>query len=188
MSLDVAFVVYDGMTALDLVGVYDPLTRLDMDGHHDLDHEVVCFRRPVRDGAGMAFDPDAEAPTLDHDMVVVPGGRATRDLVEDRAFVDWLRGAAAAERLVSVCTGSLLLGAAGFLEGRRATTHPSAYDALEAYCETVVRDRVVEDGPVTTARGVASSLDLGLHLCRELAGDAAAAAVRERMDYPYGEF
>lgn len=188
MALDVAFVVYDGMTVLDLVGVYDPVTRLDLDGHRDIDSEVVCYREPTRDEAGLAIDPDRIKPPLSHDLVVVPGGRVTRSLVDDEAFISWLHGAETAERLASVCTGSLLLGAAGFLKGRRATTHPSAFGLLEEYCDTVVKDRVVEDGRVVTARGVSSSLDLGLWLCRDLAGDDAADAVRERMDYPYGDF
>lgn len=188
MTLDAAFVVYDGMTVLDLIGVYDPVTRLDLDGYRDIDYEIVCYREPTRDEAGLAIDPDRIEPDLSHDLVVVPGGRITRSLVDDDGFIRWLEGADGADRLASVCTGSLLLGAAGFLEGRRATTHPSAYELLEEYCGTVVRDRVVEDGRVVTARGVSSSLDLGLWLCRQLAGDEAGDAIRQRMDYPYGEY
>lgn len=188
MVRDVAFVVYDGMTALDLLGVYDPLTRLVMDGFADYEYEVVSFREPVSDGAGLEIGPDRVGPSLDHDMIVVPGGRATRDLVDDEPFIDWLATAKDADRLVSVCTGSLLLGAIGVLEGRTATTHPTAYDALADYCETVSEERIVSDGRVVTARGVTSSIDVGLWLCRDLAGDEAAAAVRERMDYPYGDY
>jgi transcriptional regulator GlxA family with amidase domain len=188
MALDVAFVVYDGMTVLDLVGVYDPVTRLDLDGHRDLNHEVVCYREPTRDEAGLRIEPDRIHPPLTHDLVIVPGGRETRTLRTDEDFVSWLASAESASRLASVCTGSLLLGAAGFLEGRRATTHPDAYDLLGEYCESVSEDRIVEDGPIVTARGVSSSLDLGLWLCRELAGDETAAAIRDRMDYPYGSY
>lgn len=188
MSLDVAFVVYDGMTVLDLVGVYDPVTRLDLDGYLDVDHEVVCYREPTRDEAGLGVEPDRVEPALTHDLVVVPGGRETRSLRTDDAFVAWIASAKDASRLASVCTGSLLLGAAGFLEGRRATTHPDATDVLAEYCEVVSEDRVVEDGPIVTARGVTSSLDLGLWLCRDLGGDGAAEAIRDRMDYPYGEY
>ncbi|MFB6153216.1 MAG: DJ-1/PfpI family protein [Halodesulfurarchaeum sp.] len=188
MALDVGFVVFDGMTILDLVGVYDPVTRLDIDGHLEVDHEIVAFREPTRDGAGLAVDPDRLGEPLQYDLVVVPGGRGTRELVEDSAFIDWIGTATKAERIASVCTGSLLLGAAGLLEGRDATTHPSAYDLLAEYCGTVREERIVTDGHVVTARGVSSSLDLGLWLCRELAGDEAATQTRERMDYPYGEY
>lgn len=186
MTLDVAFVVFDGMTVLDLVGVYDPVTRLDIDGHRSIDHEVVCHERPTRDLAGLGVETDRVGPDLDHDVVVVPGGRPTRSLRTDEAFLEWLETARSAGLVASVCTGSLLLGAAGFLEGKQATTHPSAYDLLEPYCETVRQDRIVPDGSVVTARGVSSSLDLGLWLCEELASADAAASVRERMDYAAG--
>jgi cyclohexyl-isocyanide hydratase len=84
-----------------------------------------------------------------------------------------------------VCTGALLLGAAGFLKGRRATTHPNAYQELEPYCATVVRERVVDEGDVITARGVSSSIDAGLHIVEKLAGADSRTRVAAQMDYPY---
>jgi cyclohexyl-isocyanide hydratase len=81
---------------------------------------------------------------------------------------------------VSVCTGALLLGAAGFLQGRRATTHPSVYKELEPYCGMVVRERVVDEGDVITAGGVSASIDLGLHLVERLAAPMRAEALRRR--------
>jgi cyclohexyl-isocyanide hydratase len=86
---------------------------------------------------------------------------------------------------VSVCTGSLLLGAAGFLRGLTATTHPSALKELEPYCDQVVRQRIVDQGAVVTAGGVSTSIDLGLHLVERLAGAEARARVARQMDYPY---
>ncbi len=86
---------------------------------------------------------------------------------------------------VSVCTGALLLGAAGFLRGRRATTHPNALKELEPYCGTVVRERVVDEGDVITAGGVACAIDAGLHLVQKLAGAEARARIAAEMDYPY---
>ena len=80
---------------------------------------------------------------------------------------------------------ALLLGAAGFLRGRRATTHPSAYKELEPYCAEVVRERVVDEGDVITAGGVSASIDLGLHLVKRLAGADARQRVAAQMDYPY---
>jgi cyclohexyl-isocyanide hydratase len=84
-----------------------------------------------------------------------------------------------------VCTGSLLLGAAGFLRGKRATTHPAAFEALRPHCARVVDDRVVDEGDVVTARGVASSIDLGLRLCERLAGAEVRERIALQMDYPY---
>ena len=86
---------------------------------------------------------------------------------------------------MSVCTGALLLGAAGFLRGRRATTHPNAYKELEPYCGTVVHDRVVDEGDVITARGVSSAIDAGLHVVQRIAGADARMRIAAQMDYPY---
>ena len=78
-----------------------------------------------------------------------------------------------------------MLGAAGFLKGQRATTHPSAYRELAPYCAEVVKERVVDEGDIITARGVASALDMGLHVVQRLAGAEARARVAAQMDYPY---
>ena len=127
-----------------------------------------------------------DEPLTGYDLVFVPGGSATRDLRRDEAFVSWLRTAGDAELLASVCTGSLLLGAAGFLDGLSATTHPSAYDLLDEYAE-VRSERIVDEGRVVTARGVSSSLDLGLHLVERLADATTRAEIATQMDYddPY---
>ncbi len=85
----------------------------------------------------------------------------------------------------SVCTGALLLGAAGFLAGKPATTHPNAMQELEPYCGEVRTERVVDAGTVVTSRGVTAAIDLGLHLVRRLAGAAAQRQVAQQMDYPY---
>jgi cyclohexyl-isocyanide hydratase len=142
----------------------------------------------VSDARGLQFTPDRVGEPLDeYDLLVVPGGHGTDALENDAAFLDWLRTAAPVPLKASVCTGSLLLGAAGFLNGHRATTHPNATDALASYCAATAGDRVVDDGDVITARGVSAGIDLGLHVVRRLAGPAARAAIAEQMDYPYGE-
>jgi cyclohexyl-isocyanide hydratase len=109
----------------------------------------------------------------------------TRKLRYDEEFVSWLRQAAGARYLVSVCTGSLLLGAAGFLRHRKATTHPNAYELLEPYCEEVVRTRIVKHGNLITGGGVSTSIDLALYIVRLLAGQEAAETVKRQIDYPY---
>lgn len=103
----------------------------------------------------------------------------------DNDFIDWLKTASSSNLKVSVCTGALLLGSAGFLSGKRATTHPSAFTELEAYCESVVDQRVVDEGDVVTGRGVSSSIDLGLFLVERLAGADARISIAKQMDYPY---
>ncbi|MFD0681923.1 MULTISPECIES: DJ-1/PfpI family protein [unclassified Paenibacillus] len=85
----------------------------------------------------------------------------------------------------SVCTGALLLGAAGFLSGKRATTNPPAYDILESYCEEVVRARIVRDGNVITGGEVATSIDLGLYLLEYITDAETVRKIQKSMDYPY---
>ena len=182
-----AFVVFDRMTSLDFVGFYDPVSRLkSMRIMDDFDWHVCALSRQVVDDRGLRLEADAVGEPLgSYDMLFVPGGFGTRHLQHDAGFLDWLKTARAAPLKVSVCTGSLLLGAAGFLQGRRATTHPSAYEELEPYCSEVVRERVVDEGDVITARGVSSAIDMGLHLVQRLAGAEARDRVAAQMDYPY---
>ncbi|MCH7479679.1 MAG: DJ-1/PfpI family protein [SAR324 cluster bacterium] len=184
-----AFVIFDGLTTLDFVGVYDPVTRLKtMDFIPGMEWEICAFTKEVRDDKGLRLQPTRVGQPLGgFDLLIVPGGFSTRPLVKDKAFVDWIRTAASCPVKASVCTGALLLGAAGFLAGRRATTHPNAFDALRPYCAEVRDERVVDEGDVITARGVTSGIDLGLHLCRRLAGPEATAKIKRQMDYPYGE-
>jgi transcriptional regulator GlxA family with amidase domain len=185
--MKVAFIIYDGMTTLDFVGAYDAVTRLrTMRFIDDFEWDVCAMTASVTDGSGMGVVPSRVGGSLDgYDWVIVPGGFGTRTLTEDAAFIAWLQTASACKMKVSVCTGSLLLGAAGFLKGKRATTHPSAFDDLRPYCEQVVDERVVDEGDVITARGVTSAIDLGLYLCEKVAGRDTRQRIAAQMDYPY---
>jgi cyclohexyl-isocyanide hydratase len=185
-----AFVIFDRMTALDLIGVYDPLTRLkSMNFVTEFNWQICAFTEEVSDDRGLRFAPDTVAESLGaYDIIVVPGGFGTRALQHDKAFTQWLRSAAPVKLKTSVCTGALLLGSAGFLTGKRATTHPNAFEELKPYCATVVVDhRVVDEGGVVTAQGVTSSIDLGLHLVERIAGREARTRIAKQMDYPYNE-
>ncbi len=182
----IAFVIFDGMTALDFIGVYDPVTRLKTMGFMpDLAWEICAYTREVRDGAGLQFMPTrVSEPLSSFDMIIVPGGFGTRELTQDDAFIQWLRTAERCPLKVSVCTGAKLLGAAGFLRGNRATTHHNAMDDLRAFCSTVVKDqRIVDEGAVITAGGVTSGIDLGLYLCRKLAGRGVMEQIARQMEY-----
>ena len=184
-----AFIIFDQMTALDLIGVYDPLTRLkSMNFVPEFNWQICAFTEEVSDDKGLRFAPDTVAVSLsEYDMIVVPGGFGTRSLQHDKAFMDWLRSADPVKLKTSVCTGALLLGSAGFLTGKRATTHPNAFNELKPYCDAVVDQRVVDEGGVVTARGVTSSIDLGLHLVERLAGSEARVGIAKQMDYPYAQ-
>jgi len=183
--LRIAFIIYDGMTSLDFIGVYDPLTRLRTMGFMpDLGWEICAFTGKVSDSTGLRFMPSkVGVPLRDYDMIVVPGGFGSRRLARDEEFIKWLRSAEPCRFKVSVCTGSLLLGAAGFLRGKKATTHRTAFDDLRQFCATVVGQRIVDEGEVITARGVTSSIDLGLYLCEKFAGYEVMEKIRRQMDY-----
>lgn len=182
--MNIGFCAYDGMTLLDFVGAYDPITRLDRMGFVSLDWDV-CAQTETVTANRVRIDVDRIDPFLgDFDLVFVPGGYPSRDLRHDESFLDWLETASSCDYLTSVCTGALLLGAAGFLEGKRATTHPTEFDTLAEYA-TVVDDRVVHDGAVITGRGVSSALDLGLYVVQHLTDRSTRIEIATQMDYPY---
>ena len=138
------------------------------------------------DDLGLRLISDTVCQPLDgFDLLFVPGGLWTRSRQSDPEFVQWLKTGAPVPLKVSVCTGALLLGAAGFLHGRRATTHSSATAELAACGAEVVRLRVVDDGDIVTAGGVASAIDAGLYIVERLAGPAARSRIAAQMDYPY---
>ena len=182
-----AFLLFDDLTALDFIGAYDPITRLKTMGFvDDFAWDLCAFREPISDARGLHFTPDRVGAALDaYDLLVVPGGHGTALLQEDDAFLKWMRTAEPVGLKASVCTGSLLLGAADFLRNRRATTHPNAFDDLAPYCAQVVDDRVVDDGDVITARGVSAGIDLGLHVVERLAGPTVRRQIARQMDYPH---
>lgn len=185
----IAFVLFDQVTALDFIGLYDPLTRLKtMNLIPDVSWELCAPTPQVFDDRGLKIVATQVGGTLKgFDLLVTPGGFGTRPLQNDPAYIDWLRTGEETPFKASVCTGALLYGAAGWLQGLRATTHPSAYELLRPYCREVVTDaRVVDEGPVVTARGVTAALDLGLHLCERLVGVEPVRRMRAQMDYPYG--
>lgn len=183
--MKVAFIIFDGMTLLDFVGVYDPVTRLKtMNFMSELTWEICAPSRKVADSTGLVLTPTQVGESLENfDMIIVPGGHGARKLVHDNAFIEWLRTGERCKYKVSVCTGALLLGAAGFLENRKATTHSSAFDELKNYCSEVIRQRIVDEGDIITAGGVTASIDLGLYLCGKLAGHEAGEEIRWQIEY-----
>ncbi len=175
-------VLYDRFTALDIVGPYEALSRLP-------DAEVVFVAEtagPVRADTGfLAITADkALADVPGPDIVVVPGGPGTFAQIENETFLEWLRTADGTSTwTTSVCTGSLLLAAAGLLDGRRATTHWLTLDFLAQYGAEPTGERVVPDGKYVTAAGVSSGIDMGLTLVGRIAGDEHAQAVQLLTEY-----
>jgi len=183
--MKISFVLFDGMTALDFVGVYDPLTRLkNMGLLESLKWDLCAMAEKVTDSTGLGLVPTVVGkPLTGYDLLVVPGGPAAKDLSHDTTFVDWIKTAAPVPTKVSVCSGALLLGAAGFLKGKKATTHAARLEELKAYCTEVSDKRIVDEGDVITCGGVTAGIDLGLYLCGKLVSLDAKEIIRHRMDY-----
>jgi transcriptional regulator GlxA family with amidase domain len=185
--MKIAFVVFNGLTTLDFIGIYDPLTRLKTMGFMpDLEWDICARTDIVKDDRGLVMVPTAiQEPLQTYDVLVVPGGYGTRTLIHDTNFIEWIQTAEPCKLKVSVCTGALLLGAAGFLKGKRATTHPTALRELAPFCQTVLESRIVDEGNLITAGGVSSGIDAGLFVVERLAGEETKAKIAKQMDYPY---
>lgn len=181
----IAFFVFPRLTLIDLVGGYDALRRVARMGiDRTVTHRIIGTEPELTDDSGFVVRPDGVYEDLDpYDLLYVPGGHGARDLLEDARCVEYLRGWGKEKPIASVCTGALLLGAAGHLEGLRATTHASALEDLAPYCAEVVRERIVDEGRVVTAGGVTSALDLGVHLVAKHWGPEAALTIAHQMEY-----
>jgi transcriptional regulator GlxA family with amidase domain len=183
--MKIAYIVFNDITLLDFIGIYDPISRLkSMNYLPDLSWEICAFSADVIDNFGLKITPDCVGNDLSfYDVIVVPGGYGTRELQFNKEFIAWIQAAKNVKLKVSICTGSLILGAAGFLKGKKATTHFQEYESLKPYCEQVMEDRIVDQDTVITAGVVSSSIDLGLYLCEKWVGKAAASEIRRKMDY-----
>jgi transcriptional regulator GlxA family with amidase domain len=182
----IAFLVFPGLTVLDFVGGYDALRRLATMGiDSGVTHRIIGTESEVADESGMVMRPDAVYEDLaPYDLLYVPGGFGTRALLKDPRLISYLRTWGSERPLASVCTGALLIGAAGYLAGLRATTHHRALDLLKPYCREVVTDRrIVDEGRIVTAGGVSSSLDLGLYLVEKFWGAPARERIAAQMEY-----
>jgi putative intracellular protease/amidase len=178
----IVFFVFPGITPLDVIGPYQVLSRLP-----GAQCTFVGFARGVVRSedqvVGLSADKAIDDVT-EADLLVVPGGIATRKLERDEKLLAWLRAIDRTTHLTtSVCTGALLLGAAGLLRGKRATTHWSARERLAKHGAVVVEDRVVRDGKYATAAGVSAGIDFALSLALELAGDDVAARIQLGIEY-----
>lgn len=182
----IAFLAFPGLTLLDLVGALDALRRLAPMGiDRSVTHRIVGTGQTVVDDTGTALVPDAVYEDLrDVDLLYVPGGPGTRRMMHDQQCVDYVNSFGNGRPVVGASTGALLLGAAGHLKGKRATTHPGAADLLAPLCKEVVPGvPIVEDRNATTSAGGAGSLDLGLWLVERWWGEDARAQVAGAMGH-----
>jgi putative intracellular protease/amidase len=180
--MDIAIPLFDRFTALDAVGPYEVLSRLP----EARVRFVALEPGPVRTDNGMlTLLADGSLEDLPGpDVIVVPGGVGTRKLLGDERLVGWIRRAhESSDWTTSVCTGSLLLGAAGVLDGIEATSHWLELDTLRRFGARPVARRVVEQGKVITAAGVSSGIDMALGLAERIAGSRAAQAIQLLIEY-----
>ncbi len=178
----IAILIFDKLTALDAIGPYEVLSRIP-------GAELTFVAKeagPKRTDTGrLAITADATLDELtDPEIVLVPGGEGNRPLLTDDEVLDWLRGAHETSKwTTSVCTGSLVLGAAGILDGLEATTHWAYLDRLSEVGATPVKQRVVEQGKVITAAGVSAGIDMALTLTAREVGEDVAKAIQLGIEY-----
>lgn len=180
--MDIAFLIFDRITALDAIGPYEVLSRLP-----DATVRFVAAEPgPIRTDTGfltLIADYGLD-DVVDPDVLVVPGGPGTRALLDDADVLSWIRAVHTTSRwTASVCTGALLLGAAGVLAGLGATTHWAAQESLANYGAEASSARIVENGKVITAAGVSAGIDLGLRLAQLAAGEEMARAIQLVIEY-----
>jgi cyclohexyl-isocyanide hydratase len=181
MTRRIGMLIFPRLTQLDMTGPYEVLARLP-----DTKVELVARSLdPVTTDRGMQIVPTvtyASCPPLD--VIIVPGGPGQQDLMEDEEALSFLRRqAASAKYVTSVCTGSLVLGAAGLLKGKRATSHWAAIDHLALLGAIPVSEKVVVDGNVVTGAGVTSGIDFALALAAILESEEVAREIQLQIEY-----
>jgi cyclohexyl-isocyanide hydratase len=178
---NIGFVIFPNLTQLDFTGPLQVLSRLP----DSKMHIVAKSREPVPSDCGLSLVPTAtfeDCPRLD--MICVPGGAGVAQAMTDPATIDFVRRQAEGARYVtSVCTGAFVLGMAGVLKGRRATTHWAYTDLLGSVGATFEKARVVWDGNVVTAGGVTSGIDFALQIVARIAGDDVAQSIQLGIEY-----
>ena len=180
--MEIAILIFDGLTALDAIGPYEVLSRLP-----GAELRFVAKQAGLKraDTGALGVQADLAIGDLpDPEVVLVPGGEGNRPLMRDPEVLEWLRGAHESSTwTTSVCTGALVLGAAGILDGKRATTHWAFLDRLSELGAEPVTERVVEDGKVMTAAGVSAGIDMALTLAARIAGEEVAQAIQLGIEY-----
>src|SRR5215470_653077 len=180
--MQIAILLYDGMTALDAIGPYDVLRQLP-------GAEVIFVgntagvKRTEEQPLGLVAD-RALADVPRADILVVPGGFGQERAMRDGPTLDWIRAIHGTTTwTTSVCTGAIILAAAGLLKGLKATTHWAFLERLRDFGAEPVAERVVEQGKIITAAGVSAGIDMGLRLAARIAGDDMARAIQLGIEY-----
>jgi transcriptional regulator GlxA family with amidase domain len=180
--MKIACLIFDKFTALDVIGPYEVLSRLPGTELSFVAKEAGPKRSDTGVLGVVADKTLAELP--DPDILLVGGGEGNRSMLDDPEILDWLRTADEGTTwTTSVCTGALVLGAAGLLDGKRATTHWAHMDRLRQFGAEPVAERYVFDGKVATAAGVSAGVDMALDLVGRIAGEDVAKAIQLGIEY-----
>lgn len=180
-TFNIGFVIFPNLTQLDFTGPLQVLNRVP----GAKTHIVAKTLEPIPSDCGLGLLPTTTfAACVPLDLICVPGGAGVVDAMADRETVDFVRRqAVGAKYITSVCTGTFVLGAAGLLKGRRATTHWAYSDLLAMVGAKFEKARIVQDGNLFTAGGVTSGIDFALKMAAEIAGPEAAQAIQLAIEY-----
>lgn len=181
MSLQIGFLLFPRIQQLDLIGAYEVFA---MEPGAQV-HLIWKNRAPLACSNGLLMSADSTFDTCPAlDVLCVAGGAGVGELMEDQETLDFIKRQAVGARFItSVCTGALVLGAAGLLQQRRATTHWAFHHLLSALGATPVKQRVVQDGNLITGGGVTAGIDFALTLAAELIGPEAAQSIQLQLEY-----
>ena len=179
--LTIGGLIFEKMDQADITGPFEVLSRLPNSSFH----LIAKKKEPIRDIMGLLLTPSltlTQSPQVD--VLVVPGGTGVNVMLEDEEVLEFVRRKAASSKIVlSACTGALICGAAGLLQGKRATTHWASHDLLSFFGAMPVDARVVQDGSMISAAGVTSGIDAALRVAAILRGDDVAQSIQLYMQY-----
>ncbi len=191
---NVAILLFDDVEVLDFAGPFEIFSVTNELGSYRLMniYTVAEEKRPIIARNGLSVNPDYAIVEAPHpDILILPGGNGTRPLLRQAHIIQWISDCARnAEKLLSVCSGALLLAQAGLLKGFRATTHHQVFETLEKLAsETqIVRDqRFVDNGPIITSAGISAGIDMSLHVIGLLYGRETAEKSAAYMEYNFAE-
>ncbi len=182
--MEIAVLIFDNMTTLDAIGPIEVLAKIPGAKIHMVAKEKRIFRMGKTSGY-VGIIADSALTDISHpDILLIPGGFGTRTLIHDQEILEWIRVAHRTSTwTTSVCTGSLLLGAAGLLKGLKATTHWKVMDMLRDFGAIPTSERVIFEGKLVTAAGVSAGIDMALHVTARIAGIDTAQSIQLAIEY-----
>ncbi|MDD4822038.1 MAG: DJ-1/PfpI family protein [Bacteroidales bacterium] len=177
----IAILLFDNFTALDVVGLYEVLSKIPNSRIYFVSETV----RAYKDSKGLQIIADSSFDSLPAaDIIVLPGGFGIDAILNNSRVINWVKGVHAQSKwTVSVCSGALLLGAAGLLKDCTATTHWNRKEQLAQYCSNITDDRYVVDGKIITSAGVSAGIDMALYLLSLVTNETYAKVVQLGMEY-----